>query len=134
MRKMSKAAKAEAYDALNEQSSLMELLLHDIALEREPDAIERAEEMGCDAEDSCVAVGKLYRATGALGGIVLLRTFTRYADGSPDSSSDSRAIRLDDMPALAGREGYWRTAYGRAIYSLAAKLRDRRAYWHGEKQ
>lgn len=131
-RGMSKKAKAEAYDKVDDERGRMWLVLHDIATgapHAEPVTVseplsdsERAMAGERDPGVVVEATGTLYRALGAEGGLVLLRTRAVYSDGSDGHTSDVRVVRLDDMRALAGGDNYFQTEYGRAVYALAVKL------------
>ena len=128
--KLSRAEKAERYDALAFEKDRYWLVLHDVACGRRPDA-EHVETEPCGPDDDSEAEtlhadARAFRLLGAEGGLVLLRTWTSYRDGSPDSSSDVRVVRLDDVNDLAGGERYFDSAYGRAVARVASALRSDR--------
>lgn len=137
MRKMSKAAKAEAYDGLADRLGLHELVLHDVAVGREPDAEVLRSEPDPDGDPETVhCLGRLYRATGGAGGIVVrvLWTSTYDARGRKvdDSSPDARVSTLDDM--TRGIEGSGRSAAERALVECARELRAARTKAYEENR
>lgn len=128
---LSKKAKVEQFDALKQERDLMHLLLYDIARGVEPDAIvERSEPDIYGRAEDVHAEGKMWRAIGASGGIVLLRTWTRYRDsGDPDSVNDVQVVRLDDIDGrLVDERSKTFTAGGRAMCAVARELKQVREY------